>query len=64
MKFWRTQHATMQQVQGSRSETPSDGSPGERRYPESEKDVSPVPDSGIKAWLQVLGAFFLFFNTW
>lgn len=64
MKFWHTRHAIMQQGQGFRSETPSNGSPGERRHPDSEKGVSPVPDGGIRAWLQVLGAFFLFFNTW
>ena len=23
-----------------------------------------VPNGGTKAWLQVLGSFFLFFNTW
>jgi len=23
-----------------------------------------VPDGGIRAWLQVLGGFMLFFNTW
>ena len=22
------------------------------------------PDGGLKAWLQVVGAFFLFFNSW
>ncbi|KAH8883579.1 MFS general substrate transporter [Thozetella sp. PMI_491] len=24
----------------------------------------PVPDGGLQAWLQVVGAFFLWFNTW
>jgi hypothetical protein len=24
----------------------------------------PPPNGGTKAWLQVLGGFFLFFNTW
>jgi hypothetical protein len=24
----------------------------------------PPPNGGLKAWLQVLGGFFLFFNTW
>lgn len=24
----------------------------------------PVPDGGFQAWLQVAGAFMLFFNTW
>jgi len=27
-------------------------------------DVGPPPDGGYKAWLQVLGSFFLFFNSW
>ena len=26
-------------------------------------DVGP-PNGGLKAWLQVAGSFFLFFNTW
>lgn len=25
---------------------------------------SPAPDGGIVAWVQVAGAFFLFFNSW
>lgn len=25
---------------------------------------SPVPNGGIVAWLQVMGSFFLFLNTW
>ena len=24
----------------------------------------PVPDGGLQAWLQVAGAYMLFFNTW
>jgi hypothetical protein len=27
-------------------------------------DLSSVPDGGLRAWLQVAGAFVLFFNTW
>ncbi len=27
-------------------------------------DLSSVPNGGLKAWLQVAGAFVLFFNTW
>lgn len=23
-----------------------------------------LPDGGLRAWLQVLGAFFMYFNTW
>jgi hypothetical protein len=28
------------------------------------RDASSIPDGGLWAWLQVLGAFFLFFNSW
>jgi hypothetical protein len=27
-------------------------------------DLSSVPNGGLRAWLQVAGSFFLFFNTW
>lgn len=27
-------------------------------------DVESIPNGGLAAWLQVLGAFFLFFNSW
>ncbi|EJD49425.1 MFS general substrate transporter [Auricularia subglabra TFB-10046 SS5] len=27
-------------------------------------NVSSIPNGGLQAWLQVLGSFFLFFNTW
>jgi hypothetical protein len=30
----------------------------------SVNNVSSIPNGGLKAWLQVLGSFFLFFNTW
>ncbi len=26
--------------------------------------VSPIPNGGLTAWLQVLGSFMLFFNSW
>jgi len=28
------------------------------------QNVSPVPNSGLQAWLHVVGGFVLFFNTW
>jgi hypothetical protein len=28
------------------------------------EDPGPPPNGGAKAWLQVLGSFFLFFNCW
>lgn len=30
----------------------------------SVNNMSAIPNGGTKAWLQVLGAFFLFFNSW
>ena len=29
-----------------------------------EPNVIPPPGNALKAWLQVLSAFFVFFNTW
>jgi len=31
---------------------------------QSVNNINSVPNGGLKAWLQVLGAFFLMFNTW
>lgn len=28
------------------------------------RDVASIPDGGVAAWLQVLGSFFLMFNSW
>lgn len=30
----------------------------------SVNNIKAVPNGGLKAWLQVVGAFFLFFNSW
>lgn len=30
----------------------------------SVRDAASIPNGGLWAWLQVLGAFFLFFNSW
>lgn len=30
----------------------------------SVRNLESIPDGGSKAWLQVLGSFFLFFNSW
>lgn len=27
-------------------------------------ETETIPNGGLKAWLQVLGTFFVFFNTW
>ena len=31
---------------------------------EKPSDPGPPPDGGLKAWIQVVGSFFLFFNCW
>lgn len=31
---------------------------------ETSTSPKPPPDGGFKAWLQVVGSFFLFFNSW
>lgn len=44
--------------------------PPERASLDTAKEASassppdPVPNGGLTAWLQVLGSFFLFFNSW
>jgi hypothetical protein len=30
----------------------------------SNNQINEIPNGGLKAWLQVLGSFFLFFNSW
>ena len=30
----------------------------------SVNNISSIPNGGFRAWLQVVGVFFLFFNTW
>lgn len=30
----------------------------------SVNNIKAIPNGGLTAWLQVLGAFFLFFNSW
>jgi hypothetical protein len=32
--------------------------------PGDANDMSSVPNGGTRAWLQVIGSFFLFFNSW
>ncbi|KAJ5671226.1 MFS general substrate transporter, partial [Penicillium longicatenatum] len=42
----------------------ADISEAEKQLPEKPDDPPPPPDGGAVAWLQVAGAFFLFFNSW
>lgn len=41
---------------------PSDGA--QLKKLASVNDASAIPNGGLQAWLQVLGSFFLFFNSW
>jgi hypothetical protein len=41
-------------------EKDSVATPQDTGYDNTEQDF----DTGIKAWLQVLGSFFLYFNSW
>jgi hypothetical protein len=38
--------------------------PAQSTDPEKSDDPGPPPNGGFHAWLQVLGSFFLFFNSW
>ena len=43
----------------------TDASETEKQTPSKPADTPPPPpDGGLTAWLQVVGAFFLFFNSW
>lgn len=42
----------------------SDGSEIENQTPKETATPPPPPNRGLTAWLQVAGAFFLFFNSW
>lgn len=42
----------------------SDGSEVENQTPKEPTTPPPPPNGGLTAWLQVAGAFFLFFNCW
>lgn len=65
---------TVQTNMSNESKTPSfEDAEKSVSVPGSDADVtsrpvtssaSDVPNGGAKAWLQVLGSFFLFFNTW
>lgn len=57
----KVQHVT--QNQGLQEKHGAELEPVRSRHP-SVKDASKLPDGGLWAWLQVLGAFFLLFNSW
>lgn len=43
---------------------PSTVSPSELTVEKQPLAQEPPPNGGLDAWLQVLGSFFLFFNSW
>ena len=47
----------------AKNEAPSRPGPPVFLTPDG-KPAGPPPDGGLTAWLQVLGAWMLFFNTW
>jgi hypothetical protein len=51
---------------GEESDTRRPQSPEEvaPAVPKAPPSPGPVPNGGLQAWLQVLGAWILFFNTW
>lgn len=58
-------------MSGHEAQEPRDASPssGEKADaapapPPQNAGPSPPPNGGLAAWLQVLGGFMLFFNTW
>jgi hypothetical protein len=49
----------------ARAEEGFDGGKLEKKATKaSVNNVSSIPNGGLRAWLQVAGVFFLFFNTW
>ena len=38
--------------------------PGAESVESALTHVANIPNGGLIAWLQVLGSFFIFFNTW
>ncbi|KAL4862662.1 major facilitator superfamily domain-containing protein [Aspergillus spectabilis] len=49
---------------GSERTPPAEIAPAAPHPPPGPPGVGPPPNGGLKAWLQVLGAFFLMVNTW
>lgn len=50
------------QVDEGPTQATFDGGPVEKKS--SVNNVGAIPNGGLRAWLQVVGAFFLFFNSW
>jgi hypothetical protein len=42
----------------------SDGTVESQPQPPAPAPAGLIPNGGLQAWFQVLGAFFLFFNSW
>lgn len=57
----RSTGAALKSQEKERYETLDDTTQAETS---TERTAKPPPDGGLLAWLQVLGSFFLFMNTW
>jgi len=62
-------HGANKDIDDVTHEKPLDGGAVERQMTAksanpSVNNVNAIPNGGLVAWLQVLGAFFLFFNSW
>lgn len=62
-------HEKQQQMtEGCQAEENGNGNTGAPLEPSKSRpsinNAAAIPDGGLTAWLQVLGAFFLFFNSW
>lgn len=75
--YERPESSNNSTLQEEYSPNQSDPDPDERKNKEIQEqqtetalakssvhDTSSVPNGGLKAWLQVLGGFFVLFNTW
>lgn len=59
----RSSRSAVEDVLGAEANI-SPAEPVERQKEVNPDDPGPPPNGGVKAWLQVAGSFFLFFNCW
>ena len=48
----------------SEQDGPDGGNVEKKTSKASVNNAASIPNGGLRAWLQVAGSFFLFFNTW
>lgn len=57
-------HLALRDPPASQPAAESDESESEKQTADQPAVPPPPPNGGLTAWLQVAGAFFLFFNSW